>query len=108
MANQYHPDIVVDVHRSYIDVGAQMIHTNTFVASPLHLEMADPDADTAQIARLAAALARRAVEESCQDVYVAGSLGPSPEPSKSTLGTLILESQIVKYAMPTNVWLTHS
>ena len=78
MANQYHPDIVVDVHRSYIDVGAQMIHTNTFVASPLHLEMADPDADTARIARLAAALARRAVEESCQDVYVAGSLGPSP------------------------------
>ena len=78
MANQYHPDIVVDVHRSYIDVGAQMIHTNTFVASPLHLEMADPDADTARIARLAAVLARRAVEESCQDVYVAGSLGPSP------------------------------
>ena len=78
MANQLHPEAVVDIHRSYIEAGAGMIHANTFVGSPLHLEMADSEADAGRIAALAAALARRAVAESGRDVYVAGSLGPSP------------------------------
>ena len=78
MANQLHPDAVVDIHRSYIEAGAGMIHANTFVGSPLHLEMADAEADAGRIAALAAAHARRAVAESGRDVYVAGSIGPSP------------------------------
>ncbi len=78
VANQLHPDAVVDIHRSYIEAGAGMIHANTFVGSPLHLEMADPEADAGRIAALAASHARRAVAESGRDVYVAGSIGPSP------------------------------
>ena len=79
IANLSHPDAVVDVHRAYIHAGADAIGTNTFVASPLHLAMADAgDADAEQLTRLAAQHARRAVEESEREVYVGGSIGPSP------------------------------
>lgn len=79
LANESHSDAVVSVHRAYIDAGADAIGTNTFVVSPLHLKMAGGDADDAEnLAKLAAKHARRAVEESGREVYVAGSIGPSP------------------------------
>ena len=79
LANARLGDTVVEVHRAYIEAGSEMIQTNTFVASALHLEMADAgDLSAGHLARLAAAHARRAVEESGRGVYVAGSLGPSP------------------------------
>ena len=79
LANAHHPETVVEVHRTYIEAGSEMIQTNTFVASALHLEMAHAgDLTAGELARLAAAHARRAVEESGREAYVAGSLGPSP------------------------------
>ena len=79
LANAHHADTVVEVHRSYIEAGSEMVQTNTFVASALHLEMAEAgDLSAGRLAGLAAAHARRAVEESGREVYVAGSLGPSP------------------------------
>ena len=79
VANDSHPDAVVSVHRAYIDAGANAIGTNTFVVSPLHLEMADADVEDAErFTTLAAEHARRAVEESGKEVYVGGSIGPSP------------------------------
>ena len=79
LANAHHADTVVEVHRAYIEAGSEMIETNTFVASALHLEMADAgDLSAGHLVRLAAGHARRAVEESGREVYVAGCLGPSP------------------------------
>lgn len=67
------------MHRAYIDAGAELIETNTFVASDLHLEMAEAgDMSSADLSRLAVQHARRAVEESGRQVFIAGSLGPSP------------------------------
>ena len=40
LANELHPAAVVDIHSAYIEAGTDVIGTNTFVASPLHLEMA--------------------------------------------------------------------
>jgi len=79
LANKAEPEAVVAVHRAYLDAGSDLIETNTFVASPLHLEMAGTAADdAAQLARLGAEHARQAVEESGREAYVLGSLGPSP------------------------------
>ncbi|MBT5828548.1 MAG: homocysteine S-methyltransferase family protein, partial [Candidatus Latescibacteria bacterium] len=79
LANGSHPDAVVSVHRAYIDAGADAIGTNTFVVSPLHLQMAGGDANDAErLAKLGAQQARQAVEESGKRVYVSGSIGPSP------------------------------
>jgi methionine synthase I (cobalamin-dependent) len=79
LANESHPDAVSDIHKAYIDAGSEAVGTNTFVASALHLDMAGKegeDADT--IARLAVRNAKAAVSESGKDVYIAGSIGPSP------------------------------
>ena len=43
LANEEHPNAVVDIHKDYIAAGADLIGTNTFVASELHLEMAGKD-----------------------------------------------------------------
>ena len=64
LANEAHPDAVVDIHKAYIAAGADLIGTNTFVASELHLEMAGKDPDQAgALTRTATDLARRAIAE---------------------------------------------
>ncbi|MFT5365718.1 MAG: methionine synthase I (cobalamin-dependent) [Candidatus Latescibacterota bacterium] len=90
LANESHPDAVVSVHRAYIDAGADAIGTNTFVVSPLHLKMAGGDADDAErLAKLGAQHARRAVEDSGREVYVAGSIGPSPGAIEADAGDTV-------------------
>ncbi len=78
LACERNPDAVLDIHQAYLNAGAELIHTNTFVASSLHLEMADAEADSSQIAARAAQLAKQAVAEIDSPAWVAGSLGPSP------------------------------
>ena len=43
LANESHPTDVVGIHADYISAGAEVIGTNTFVVSPLHLQMAGQD-----------------------------------------------------------------
>ncbi|MDE0316705.1 MAG: homocysteine S-methyltransferase family protein [Candidatus Poribacteria bacterium] len=79
LANELHSADVVDIHSDYISVGAEAIGTNTFVVSPLHLEMAGQDKSDAQrLTRLGVQHAKAAVAESEKRVYIAGSVGPSP------------------------------
>ena len=79
LANDLHPTAVIDIHSDYIKAGAETIGTNTFVASPLHLEMAGQDiSDAKRLTRLAVQHAKTAVAQSGRDVYIAGSVGPSP------------------------------
>ena len=79
LANDLHPTAVIDIHSDYISVGADAIGTNTFVASPLHLKMAGQDiSDAKRLTRLAVQHAKAAIAQSGRDVYIAGSVGPSP------------------------------
>lgn len=79
LANELHPTDVVDIHSDYINAGAEAIGTNTFVVSPLHLQMAGQDKlDAQRLIRLGVQHAKQAVEESGKDIYIAGSVGPSP------------------------------
>ena len=79
LANDLHATAVVDIHSDYINAGAEAIGTNTFVASPLHLEMAGQNvSDAKRLIRLAVQHAKTAVAQSGKDVYIAGSVGPSP------------------------------
>ena len=79
LANELYPQAVVDIHLSYINAGTDAIGTNTFVVSPLHLEMAGKSAAEAeQLVTAAVKHAKAAIEESGRDVYIAGSIGPSP------------------------------
>lgn len=79
LANELHPTAVIDIHSDYIGAGAEAIGTNTFVASPLHLEMAGQDkSDAKRLTRLAVQHAKAAAAQSGREVYIAGSVGPSP------------------------------
>ena len=79
LANELHPTAVIDIHSDYINAGAEAIGTNTFVASPLHLQMAGQSpSDTQRLIRLAVQHAKAAIDRSGRDVYIAGSVGPSP------------------------------
>ena len=79
LANELHPESVVTVHLSYIESGADAVGTNTFVASELHLEMAGKNkSDVGKIVGSAVQHVKIAIEKSGRDVYIAGSIGPSP------------------------------
>lgn len=70
------PVRVADVHRQYIEAGAQIILTNTFGANRYKLHKHGLDDRIAEINRAAVGLARRAVEASSKPVLVAGDVGP--------------------------------
>ncbi len=69
------PQAILQLHRDFIEAGAQIILTSTFGASPLHLEGGKLAGQAAEINRRAVELARKAAQGT--QVYVAGSIGPS-------------------------------
>jgi methionine synthase / methylenetetrahydrofolate reductase(NADPH) len=74
--NQTQPDLVVDVHGDYLKAGADVIETNTFGANRLKLRGFGLGDQVREINLAGAQLARRAVEESGCEAYVAGAIGP--------------------------------
>lgn len=70
------PEIVKDVHKSYIESGAEVITTNSYALVPFHLGEEQFKAQAEVLAGRAGKLARLAVEESGKDVRVAGSIPP--------------------------------
>jgi homocysteine S-methyltransferase len=70
------PARVADVHRQYIEAGAQIILTNTFGANHYKLHKHGLEDKTAEINRAGVEIARRVVEESGKPVLVAGDIGP--------------------------------
>lgn len=79
------PDLVVKIHREYIDAGAVVITTNNYATIPSYLSKAGMQDRYQELTRLAATLARRAVRESGKDVAVAGSLPPLEESYRADL-----------------------
>jgi methionine synthase I (cobalamin-dependent)/5,10-methylenetetrahydrofolate reductase len=74
--NLSNPALIADIHRAYIDAGADVIETNTFGANRLKLSeygLADKVVD---INQTAVRLARRVVDASFKEVFIAGSVGP--------------------------------
>src|SRR3954468_22241306 len=65
------PDLVRDVHRAYVKAGAEVLETNSFGANRLKLSQFGLAAQTAELNKRAAELAREAADEG-SDVLVAG------------------------------------
>src|SRR5437764_10983185 len=87
------PDIVAGVHRSYLEVGCDVVETNTFGGSRPKLDEFDLGAKVHEVnetaARIARAEADKAERADGRPRYVAGSLGPSgflPSSSDPDLG----------------------
>ena len=82
------PDVIRGVHESMLDAGAEVVETDTFQGSRLKLEEWGLGAETAEINRRAAEIAREAAGPSR---FVAGSIGPTgqlPASDDPTLGRI--------------------
>ena len=71
--NLKQPDLVRDIHREYVRVGAELIETNTFGANPIKLATCGLAKETERINAVAAGLALEAAGERAA---VAGAVGP--------------------------------
>ena len=75
------PHVVEKLHRSFLDVGVDVIETDTFRANRITMSEYGLQHRVTEINRQAAALARRIADEytqkTGQERFVAGSIGPS-------------------------------
>lgn len=79
------PEVILDIHREYLDAGAEVLTTNTYNANARRLGKFGLADQVAQINRASVELARRAIAEAGKagEVLVAGSIGPVGEPESS-------------------------
>ncbi|MCC7448218.1 MAG: bifunctional homocysteine S-methyltransferase/methylenetetrahydrofolate reductase [Anaerolineae bacterium] len=76
LLNLSDPARVANVHRAFIDAGAELIETNTFSANRFKLAAYGAADQVEAVNSAAVKLAQRVVEASFKPVYVAGSVGP--------------------------------
>ncbi len=69
------PDVVADLHRSFLEVGCDVVETDSFGSLPWVLAEYGIAGRARELARLAATIARD-VADGFGDRFVAGSLGP--------------------------------
>ncbi|MBC7876671.1 MAG: bifunctional homocysteine S-methyltransferase/methylenetetrahydrofolate reductase [Anaerolineales bacterium] len=74
--NLTNPSAVAEIHREYIEAGAQLIITNTFGANRFKLSKHGLADDVIEINRAGVELAKRIVSASFKDVLIAGDVGP--------------------------------
>ena len=79
--NLTRPDIIAEIHRQYIEAGADIIETNTFSANSISQQEYGCSGFAPEMAREGARIARRAADrafsETGRRIIVAGSIGPT-------------------------------
>nr|WP_274380572.1 homocysteine S-methyltransferase family protein [Oleomonas cavernae] len=77
--NRTRPDVVRDIHLSYLLAGSDMVQTNSFGGSPITLAEFDLQDETFELNKRAGEIAREAIEQLAHDGrkrFVLGSIGP--------------------------------
>jgi len=74
--NLVNPAVVGDIHRAYIEAGANIIQTNTFGGNRYKLEQHGLEDRLVEINTAGVELARRVVWASFKNVLIAGDVGP--------------------------------
>src|SRR5688572_338100 len=77
--NLTRPEVIQEIHESFLAVGADAVETNTFGANTIVLAEAGMSERTREINKIAAGIARRACdkfETPDRPRYVVGSIGP--------------------------------
>lgn len=89
------PEVIRDLHRSFLDVGVDVVETNTFGAFSVPLSEYGLEDRSYEIAAAGASLAREVVDDYvCRDGrirFVAGSIGPGTK--FATLGQVSFRDQ---------------
>ena len=74
------PDVVLDIHRAYLEAGADIVETNSFNGTKSDLVDYGVDGESYELMATAARLARQAADEfstARKPRFVAGSMGPT-------------------------------
>ncbi len=94
--NVEHPDVIRNIHRGYIEAGAQIILTNTFGGNRFRLGMHDLAGRVEELNRVAAELAGTEAAISENPVVVGGSMGPTGQ-MIAPMGTLAFEDAVAAF-----------
>ena len=76
LLNLTQPDVVRDIHQSYLDAGADVVTTNTFTATTIGQADYGLEQHAHEMNVEGARLAREAADELDRPAWVAGSIGP--------------------------------
>ncbi|MGE5460981.1 MAG: methionine synthase [Solirubrobacterales bacterium] len=105
LLNLTRPDVVEEIHRSYLEAGADIITTNTFTATRIAQADYGLEAVVEEINRAGAEIARRAVAAFGPDRFIAGSVGPtnqtlslSPRVNEPAYRTVTFDQMAEAYA----------
>ena len=71
--NATQPDLILEIHRQYLDAGAELLETNTFGANRFRLATHGMESRVEELNRAGAERAREAAGDAA---WVAGSIGP--------------------------------
>lgn len=88
------PDVLIDIHKKYLEAGADVIQTNTFGATSIKLAAScrGEAPETGALNRKAAEIARQAIDEfGAPGRFLAGDIGPTGE-FFPPMGTLSVEA----------------
>lgn len=93
--NITHPDVVIGIHKSYFDAGANVVNTNTFGANSLHFD----NTELEEIISAAVANAKFARDQSnsTHEMFVALDIGPTGKLLKP-MGDLDFEDAVDCFA----------
>ncbi|AYV94549.1 5-methyltetrahydrofolate--homocysteine methyltransferase [Fusobacterium necrophorum subsp. funduliforme] len=84
--NETRAEIILEVHKKYIEAGADIIETNSFNCNAISLKDYQLENKVYSLAKKSAEIARQAVEESGKKIYVLGSVGPTKKSLSFSLG----------------------
>jgi 5-methyltetrahydrofolate--homocysteine methyltransferase len=70
------PQIIIDIHKQYIEAGADIIETNTFNSQAISLADYEMESLAYELNVAAANCAKQAVKESGKNAWIAGAIGP--------------------------------
>lgn len=93
--NLLHPEILIQLHREYLEAGADIIKTNTFGANGLKFHKG-AEFDLEPVIQAAVKNARQAVKQSGKDGFIVLDLGPTGKLLKP-LGDLDFEDAAALY-----------
>ena len=79
LLNLTQPDIVMRVHREYIQAGSDFVHTNTFGANRVKLDAALLSDKAAEINIMGVEIAKKARSNADHECFIAGNIGPTGE-----------------------------
>ena len=83
------PEVIADIHQSYLDAGADILETNTFGATSVVLAEYNLGHEARRINRVGAELARQVADKAStfeKPRFVAGSMGPTTKTISVTGG----------------------